>query len=91
LLYGPSYPGDLHNALSLQLIQNYQDIGAELTPPEMNKGKILGTEVTRDHEKRIVMVKIEGKNEDLEKRIPEITSKPRNVPMPTWGFLVRDY
>ena len=61
------------------------------TEPELNGPRLLGMEITRCKEKRIVMLTMLGRINDLGKHYPEAIEKKRNVPMPKSGYLVKDY
>ena len=61
------------------------------TEPELNGPRLLGMEITRCKEKRIVMLTMLGRINDLGKHYPEAIEKKRNVPMPKSGYLIKDY
>ena len=61
------------------------------TEPELNGPRLLGMEITRCKEKRIVMLTMLGRINDLGKHYPEAIEKKRNVPMPKSGYLVKDH
>jgi len=63
----------------------------KLTDPELNGPRILGMEIRRDRDRRIVMLTMIERILDLGKQYPETIVKRRNVPMPKSGYLVKDY
>ena len=64
---------------------------AQYTEPEKNASKFLGMEIERDRSRRIILIRLTGKIEELNTKYPHATRKVRNVPMPVNGYLVRDY
>jgi hypothetical protein len=51
---------------------------------------MLGMEVTRNKEKRLIMVTMRKRIEELCSEHPEAIASKRNVPMPTYGYIVRE-
>jgi hypothetical protein len=57
----------------------------------MNHPFVLGLEIRRDKEKRIIMVLMTKNIEELIIKYPDAMKRKRNVPMPTSGYIFRDY
>jgi hypothetical protein len=64
---------------------------AQYTEPERNAFKFLGMEIERDRSRKIILIRLLGKIEELNTKYPHATRKVRHVPMPVNGYLVRDY
>ena len=64
---------------------------AQYTEPERNASKFLGMEIERDRSRKIILIRLLGKIEELNTKYPHATRKVRHVPMPVNGYLVRDY
>ena len=64
---------------------------AQYTEPEKNAPKFLGMELERDRSRKIILIRLTSKIEELNTKYPHATRKIRNVPMPVNGYLVRDY
>jgi hypothetical protein len=48
-------------------------------------------EIERDRSRKIILIRLLGKIEELNTKYPHATRKVRHVPMPVNGYLVRDY
>ena len=62
-----------------------------LCPAIKNAPNILGVEIQRDFDRRIILIRVEKKIKELVFKFPEVKGRNRNVPMPKSGFLVRDW
>ena len=76
--------------VTFRKLSEFREI-VKTTEPELNGPRLLGMEITRCKEKRIVMLTMLGRINDLGKHYPEAIEKKRNVPMPKSGYLVKDY
>jgi hypothetical protein len=63
---------------------------APTTDPVQNPSALLGMELVRLRDKRIILVTMCGRIDDLRARFPKAAAKTRNVPMPTTGYIVRE-
>ena len=70
-------------------IKDFRDI-TSTTEPILNASKLLGMEIERNREKKIVSVTMKKRIEELAQKYPHIKQN-RRVPMPTSGYLVRDH
>lgn len=64
---------------------------ATTTEPIWNPTKLLGMELQRDREKRIIKVTMESKIEELAAKYGLTDSKVEQVPIPESGYLINDY
>jgi hypothetical protein len=64
---------------------------ASYTDPELNASKFLGLELSRDRDRRIIMITMIAKIEELAAKHSHAIRKKRNVPMPVNGYIVRDH
>jgi hypothetical protein len=75
---------------TLKLIEEFRKLGST-TEPVKNAEKLLGMELKRDFDRKIILVTMTKKIEELAAKYPDACKKRRSVPMPTNGYLVRDY
>lgn len=72
-------------------VRQYREL-TSTTDEELNANLILGMEISRDHEKRVICITMKRRIQDLaDKYGSEFVIRKRNVPMPTSGYVVRDY
>ena len=60
------------------------------TEPVQNPSALLGMELARLRDRRVILVTMCGRIDDLKARFPRAAAKCRNVPMPTTGYIVRE-
>ena len=82
--------GGTNNEITLRKLTDFRAI-VRATDPEVNGHRILGMELSRDRERRIVMLTMKERIMNWGKQYPESIVKKRNVPMPKSGYLVKDY
>jgi hypothetical protein len=82
--------GGTCNKRVLQMITKFRLV-ANTSEPEMNATSMLGLEVVRDKSKRLVFVTMVKKIRELCDLFPDAALKKKNVPMPTTGYIVKDY
>ena len=79
-----------------EFIKSFRQI-TTTTDPIQNAAKVLGMEVDRDRDARTIAVTMKKRIADLEQKYPHAVTKEngslirRGVPIPTSGYLVRDY
>ena len=82
--------GGTNNEITLRKLTDFRAI-VRATDPEVYGHRILGMELSRDRERRLIMLTMKERIMDLGKQYPEAIVKKRNVPMPKSGYLVKDY
>ena len=82
--------GGTANESTLEFISEFRML-ANTTEPDLNASLILGMEIIRDKIKRTIYIRMEKRIDELVIKYSDNLKKKRNVPMPTTGFLVRDY
>jgi hypothetical protein len=82
--------GGTDTATTLKYIGKFRTL-ANTTEPILNAEVLLGMEFSRDKEKRIICIRMEKKIKELCNKFPDAIKKQRSVPIPTTGYLVRDY
>ena len=83
----------LHGGSDLRLLDNSLDdcrTVFNFTAPVRNAKKFLGMELERDENKRTIKITMKARITELASRLPENFQKPRQVPMPSTGYAVRD-
>ena len=83
------FGGDDNNTTE-KLISEFRKY-AETDEPIQNSPLVLGMEIERDKERKIILVRMTQRIKELADKYPQATEKTRNVPMPMSGYLVRDY
>jgi hypothetical protein len=79
-----------NNQYTLEVIKEFKNY-VLTDEPMLNAPIVLGMEITRDKSKKIIMIKMEKKINDLVSKYLNEISKKRNVPMPTSGYVVREH
>ena len=96
--------GGNHNLKTMEMISEFRKL-SNTTEPILNAELLIGMEIERVRDKNIILVRMTKRIEDLVKRFPHavlkegtITEdcpegkfKKRNIPMPSSGFIVKDY
>ena len=78
------------NAYTLALIAEFRSL-AQTTEPDMNASNLLGMELVRDRNRRIISVRMTQRIADLAAIFPQATLHKRNFPIPTSAYLVLDH
>ena len=76
--------------LTESIINQFREI-CETTPPEWDAERMLGMEFRRDRVKRVVMITMQSKIEDVCKKFDVDTKVEKYMPMPQSGYIVKDY
>ncbi len=63
---------------------------ASTSEPAMNPASVLGYEIERDRERKLIKVINKAKINEVATLFPHATKRKRNVPIPTTGYLVHD-
>jgi len=74
----------------MELLQAYRT-HAPTTEPIINADKFLGMEIERDRERRIILVRVQGKIMELCEEFWTEKGVRRNVPMPKDGYIVQEH
>jgi hypothetical protein len=75
---------------TMELINEFRKY-AKTDDPVANKSPVLGMEIERVREKKLILVRMTKKIQELADRFPKSIERRRNVPMPTSGFVVREH
>lgn len=73
-----------------RFIEKFRDV-TNTTEPAFNPTKLLGMELVRDREKRIIKVSMKGKIQELGEKYDLSNVKARSVPMPMSQYIVKEY
>jgi hypothetical protein len=79
-----------NNTYTSQVIEEFRQY-VKTDDPILNASVVLGMELERNKEKKIIMITMKKKIEELFSKYVNTIGKKRNVPMPTSGYIVREH
>ena len=82
--------GGSNDDVTLNQIKSFRE-KVQTDEPLLNHGSILGMEIVRIKEKRIILITMTKKIEELGSKHSNACLRKRNVPMPTTGYIVRQH
>ena len=81
--------GGTNDAYTQQQITDFRKL-ASTSEPVKNPSSVLGYEIERDRERKLIKVTNQAKIAEVAAMFPHATKHKRNVPIPTTGYLVHD-
>ena len=81
--------GGTDNTYTQQQITYFRKL-ASTSEPAMNPASVLGYEIERDRERKLIKVTNKAKINEVATLFPHATKRKRNVPIPTTRYLVHD-
>ena len=81
--------GGTDDAYTQQQIIDFRKL-ASTSEPVKNPAGVLGYEIERDRERKLIKVTNKAKINEVASLFPQATKHKRNVPIPTTGYLVHD-
>ena len=82
--------GGTDNTYTQQQIIDFRKL-ASTSEPAKNPASVLGYEIERDRERKLIKVTNKSKINEVASLFPQATKHKRNVPIPTTGYLVHDH
>ena len=79
-----------NNEYTLKLVEEFRK-HAKTDEPVLNAKLVLGMEIERNKDRRIILIKMQRKIDELAAKHLNQIGKKRNVPMPTSGYIIRDH
>ena len=77
-------------AVTERVIQEFRQI-AQTTEPIWDAEKVLGMEFKRDRKKRIILITMTSKIEDVSSKLQIDASIEKRIPMPQSGYIIKDH
>ena len=82
--------GGTDDTFTQQQIKDFRVL-ASTSEPSKNPSSLLGYEIERDRDRRLIKVTNIAKIQEIVSLFPHVTKNKRNIPIPTTGYLVNDY
>ena len=78
-----------NKAFLVEKINEWRDVTAT-TEPVFDPPDVLGMELTRDYERKVICVRMTGKIDEAYKKFVGTYNRKVSIPMPTAGYIIKD-